>query len=326
MGENIPVIDISSFTSEKQDKNDAVVEAWRDAFSSLGFAIVVGHGVPEDLIKDLHSDLVQYFSQDKSEKMKDYLNQGYGKGGYVPQGDESVGKTMVYNSGIEGKDSYEESPPDIVETLEFFYGVDQDKGDYVPQYPKSLVNHLQEYWNEMGKLRKCIIELSSLALGLEKEYLNQYFSQPYQRFRLAFYPAQHEVRPKKGQLRYGSHTDYTGFAIVCQDDAPGGLEVLGSKGQWIPVQHIKGSLVVNSGDLLQRWTNDCWKSNIHRVVNPPEEQVRRHRLSFVFFLGPNKTSVIEPLKVCCSQDNPAKYPPISCEEHLQMKLNISNLK
>ena len=53
------------------------------------------------------------------------------------------------------------------------------------------------------------------------------------------------------------------------EDVPGGLQVLTRAGRWIDVATTPETFVVNIGDLLMRWTNDRWLSNLHRVVNPP---------------------------------------------------------
>ena len=137
----------------------------------------------------------------------------------------------------------------------------------------------------------------------------------FHRLRIAYYPPQDKIEPLEGQLRYGAHTDLSGFTILWQEDAPGGLEVMDKDGTWVPVNPVSGSLVINSGDIIQRWTNDKWKSNLHRVVNPAKPHSDRHRLSFVFFTGPNLDSVIEPLPVCCDSNNPPKYPSIRHRDH-----------
>ncbi len=74
------------------------------------------------------------------------------------------------------------------------------------------------------------------------------------KLRLAYYPEQ-LVDPVPGQLRNAAHTDFAGFTILLQDSAPGGLQVLMPDGSWIGVPSVPGTLVINTGDLLQRWTN-----------------------------------------------------------------------
>ena len=58
----------------------------------------------------------------------------------------------------------------------------------------------------------------------------------------------------------------------------GGLEVLGPGGRWAGVEPVSGAFVINIGDLMARWTNDRWRSTLHRVVDPPEPPGRRGRL------------------------------------------------
>jgi len=48
----------------------------------------------------------------------------------------------------------------------------------------------------------------------------------------------------------------------------GGLEVQDSEGNFVPASPVPETVVVNIGDLLQRWSNDVLKSTIHRVVLP----------------------------------------------------------
>ncbi len=329
--EEIPVVDISSFLEYEETGDirctEKLLEEWRKAFSSIGFVIITGHNIPDVVCESFQNDAVSFFKQEQNEKNKLSINKGYGKGGYVSRGLESVAKTMVYN---EKENDHRIKPenrpvPDYVETLEYIRGLeDSDQEFILPQNPRTFENNMLVYWDNIRGFYKRLLKISSLALGLKEDYFQEYFQDPYERLRLAFYPAQDKDKPKPDQLRYGAHTDYGFFAIVRQDSSPGGLQVLNENRQWIPVQYIPGSFVVNSGDLLQRWTNDCWKSVIHRVVNPPEEKANTHRLSLVTFVGPNRHSMIKPLPTCCTQDKPAKYEPIECKEHLERKLNISN--
>eukprot|EP00794_Sanderia_malayensis_P003174 gene3174-3644_t len=329
--EEIPIIDISSFFEFEETGDircmEKLLEEWQKAFSTIGFAIVTGHNISNDVCENFQKDVVKFFSLPQSEKDKYSINQGYGKGGYVSRGLETVAKTMVYNEKDNDHRIAPESRPmsDYVETLEYIQGFEDNDNEFIiPEKPKTFAKSLQVYWDNIRGFYKRLLKISSLALRVSDDYFQEFFQDPYERMRLAFYPGQDKVKPQGNQLRYGAHTDYGFFAIVRQDDAPGGLEVLNENGKWIPVRFLPDSFVINCGDLLQRWTNDCWKSIIHRVVNPPESDSSRHRLSLVTFVGPNRHSIIKPLPTCCSEDNPAKYEAIGCKEHLERKLTISN--
>lgn len=65
-----------------------------------------------------------------------------------------------------------------------------------------------------------------------------------------------------------------------QDETPG-LQVH-LNGEWYDVPPVKGAYIVNLGDMLQRWTNDTFRSTLHRVVSqacllpPPPSPVLMH--------------------------------------------------
>ena len=126
--------------------------------------------------------------------------------------------------------------------------------------------------------------------------------------------------PEPGQLRASAHTDYGTMTILRQDNAPGGLQVLGKDGEWKPVSTHANAFVINIGDLMQRWTNDSWVSTLHRVVPPPRDATGScRRQSVAFFHNINADHVVKVIDTCTSEEQPAKYPPIAAFEHLMQK-------
>jgi isopenicillin N synthase-like dioxygenase len=133
--------------------------------------------------------------------------------------------------------------------------------------------------------------------------------------RLNYYPAP-ATEPAPGQLRAGAHTDYGGFTILSGEDVPGGLQVRTRDGRWVDVTTTPTTFVVNIGDLLMRWTNDRWLSNLHRVVNPPAgAETPGARLSIAFFNHPNYDVLIE----CLPSQGPARHPPVLSGEYRDLK-------
>src|SRR5436309_2467979 len=120
-----------------------------------------------------------------------------------------------------------------------------------------------------------------------------------------------------GQPRASAHTDYGGFTILSGEEVPGGLQVRTRRGRWIDVRTSPTTFVVNIGDLLMRWTNDRWLSNMHRVVNPSPADTPNAapRLSIAFFNHPNYDTLIESLP----SQGPAKYPPVLAGEYRDAK-------
>lgn len=89
-------------------------------------------------------------------------------------------------------------------------------------------------------------------------------------------------------------------------------------GTWIDVGHVPDGLVVNLGDLMQRWTNDLYRSNLHRVRN---SAAGRDRYSIPFFFGPDYHARIECLPTCQGPDNPPRHPVCTTGEHLMEMFN-----
>jgi isopenicillin N synthase-like dioxygenase len=168
-----------------------------------------------------------------------------------------------------------------------------------------------------------LMDISAQALDLPAHFFAPYYERIATSLRLAHYPEQ-VVEPEPGQLRYGAHTDYMGYTILLQDDAPGGLQVRDSDGSWIDAPPRSGAFTVNCGDLLSRWTNGRFKSNIHRVVNPPRSATgSSRRISVVMFTGPDYSSEISCIPTCQSEATPARFAPIRCWDHFQNKVNAS---
>jgi isopenicillin N synthase-like dioxygenase len=311
----IPLIDIEDFGSADPANRARVVSQWRGALDSIGFVTISGHGIPERLMADVHRHACAFFEQPLESKLRHVMEDAEQRGsaGYIPPLTESVGRTGTGPSA-----------PDIVESLSFsgiaFAGASADAGAPLDaSLPAELTASLIAYAREAYDLGLRLMRLSAAALDLPEDYFDGLYSPMQHKLRLAYYPEQ-DVEPVPGQLRNAAHTDFAGFTILLQDDAPGGLQVLMPDGSWIDVPSVPGTLVINTGDLLQRWTNDRWISNVHRVVNPPADQRgSSRRLSIVFFTGPRDDAVIACLPGCATGTEP-RYPPITAGEHVRAKI------
>lgn len=156
-----------------------------------------------------------------------------------------------------------------------------------------------------------ILEAFALSLNLPSDYFKSMFEKPMVTMRLLHYPTQ-SVNVDPDQLGCGEHTDYECFTFLSQSNQSG-LQVLNRKGQWINAEPIPNTFVVNIGDLMQRWTNDQFKSTVHRVINTSGTT----RYSIPFFFGPNYFALIK----CLIDDQVPKYEPIIAGEYLTQRFN-----
>lgn len=159
----------------------------------------------------------------------------------------------------------------------------------------------------------------ALALDLDPDFFEDKHTGLTQTMRLLHYPPA-EVQ-SEGQLGAGAHTDYGTLTVLFQDSA-GGLEVQNLEGKWVPAPPIPGTVVINTGDLIARWSNDFFKLTPHRVVPSPSAR-QNGRQSIAFFSDPDPEVIIETFPSCVSAENPAKYGPITAGEHVQERILAS---
>jgi isopenicillin N synthase-like dioxygenase len=184
-----------------------------------------------------------------------------------------------------------------------------------PGAPAGFERAATAYYRVMSDLVVFLMRVAALALDVNETFFDDKVDRSIGTMRLNYYPAQ-AVAPRPGQLRASAHTDYGGFTILSGEDVPGGLQVHTRDGRWIDVATTPTTFVVNIGDLLMRWTNDRWLSNMHRVVNPPSAGgPSPARLSIAFFNHPNYDVLIE----CLASQGPARHPAVLSGEYRDVK-------
>jgi isopenicillin N synthase-like dioxygenase len=228
----------------------------------------------------------------------------------------------------------DDAPPDLFEA--FNIGPDhRPEGDPVPeadaarifapnvwpQRPPGFRAALLAYFEAMQDLAHRLTTLFALALGLDADFFEDKTDHSTDTLRVNHYERSvAEPAPLAAQLRMGAHTDY-GIVTVLYADAVPGLQIVGPEGNWHDVLPPDGTFLVNLGDLLAQWTNDRWRSTLHRVVPPdPSTSGAARRRSAAFFHDGNYNALIECLPTCQSADNPPRYPPVLAGEHLMAKL------
>uniref|UniRef100_A0A0E0M9X0 Fe2OG dioxygenase domain-containing protein n=1 Tax=Oryza punctata TaxID=4537 RepID=A0A0E0M9X0_ORYPU len=146
---------------------------------------------------------------------------------------------------------------------------------------------------------KRILSLIALSLNLDAEF----FDCPVAFLRLLHYPGEAN-ESDDGNYGASAHSDYGILTLLATDGTPG-LQICREKDRcpqiWEDVHHIEGALIVNIGDLLQRWTNCVFRSTLHRVV-----AVGKERYSVAFFLHTNPDLVVQCLESCCSEACPPR--------------------
>ena len=280
----IPVID---FTCE------SVLEEIREAYTTVGFAVFTNTLNKQDQQTMHHwfDYMKQFFELDLDTKKK-YSYQAENNLGYSVMGAENVDPT---------------APKDMKESFNY-------NNTRMPD----------ELWPEEVDLRTTGLETIRIADDLTLRILAKFdtildcgttlvdaHQDPYNTTRVIHYPAYTGPLEDK-QMRIGEHSDYGTITLLWQINNVPGLEVQDLGGAWHPVPYAEDGVVVNIGDLLQRWTNDYFVSTKHRVVNTHIDQTR---YSMPHFVDPTPGTIVSNL-----HDEPAKYDPIESKAYLMWRL------
>lgn len=158
-----------------------------------------------------------------------------------------------------------------------------------------------------------LVRYLALSLGLPEDHFDKdLLLQPYGLIRLLHYPP----TPAIADASYrgaGAHTDFGNLTLLMQDDV-GGLEVWNhAANEWMKIKPVKDAYVVNLGDAIGRWTNDRYKSTLHRVINAGRPD--QDRYSVPFFFSGDVDTIIKCLPTCVQEGQAPKYPPIKLEDH-----------
>ncbi len=318
----IPVIDIQPYLAGDAIGARRVAEAVGAACEEIGFLVVAGHGIPDALVRRVFEVSLAFFDRPLGEKLALRSDDPGVPRGYSALASKSLGRTY----GLD-------TPPDLRE--QFFVGPLDDWASHFQRFPGAAKVYapnvwpatpaefrevLTAYYRAQERLARDLMRIFALALGLAEGWFDDTIDRHFSTCPSNLYP-EPAGEPLPGQLRAGPHTDFGSLTILAVNDAPGGLQVLFPDGAWHDVRPAPGQLVVNLGDMMGRWTNDRWKSTVHRVVNPPRELATGSRRQTVgFFLHPNWDAPVACLPTCTDASRPARYPPILAGEHMLAKL------
>jgi isopenicillin N synthase-like dioxygenase len=313
----VPVIDLAAARQGSLDDRRRTAALVDEACRAIGFFTIVGHGVPDHVGHDLRAAAHAFFSLPPEVKRRAAaLHEGTPRGYHAP-GAEALATANDVAAPPDLKEFYHVGPVDI--GADDYYTGPRGRQFFLPNIWPSDSRGFGEaavtYYRTMDALVSFLMRLAALALGRDERFFDDKVNRSIGTMRLNYYPQQ-SAPPRAGQLRAGAHTDYGGFTILNGEDVPGGLQVRTRSGEWVDVATAPTQFVVNIGDLLMRWTNDRWLSNLHRVVNPPFAEGRnRPRLSIAFFNHPNWDVLIESI----APAGAAKYPPVRSGDYRDFK-------
>jgi isopenicillin N synthase-like dioxygenase len=313
--ERIPVLDIGDYLAGVPGARQTLAQAVATTCNDTGFLVVANHGIDPALMQNAFAAAADFFDMDEAEKLA--LRIGDLNIGYLPYGAQIVRTSKVHNNK---KPNYSESfyivtdlaadDPRIV-SGDPLYGLNR-----WPVTMPSFRSRTTAYFKAMRPLAHRMVSVIATSLGLPDDYFGLDFREPTVTLRLIRYPSQNGA--EDDQFGFAPHIDTSFLTLLAQSALPG-LEVRTREGEWIRPPAIPNTFVVNTGEMLSRYSNDRYRPTPHRVINA--NNAVRHAIPF--FYGPGLDAVIRPVPTCVSEANPAKYEPLLYADH-RRNLNRTN--
>ena len=214
------------------------------------------------------------------------------------------------------------SKPNLVEALFVKRELSADHPDVLAkkrfrplnQWPSGLGGFREvvlAYCDAMESLCVRMLPVYARALDLEMDFFSTAFQDPQLTLRLSHYPPS-DVGDSD-QFGVAPHTDSSFLTMLAQSELPG-LSIRRTDDVWIDAPVIEDAFLVNSGDMLRRWTNHRFLSTPHCAIN---RNVGRDRYAIPFFFDVNIDFPMGCIATCCGPDNPPRYEPITYAGYME---------
>jgi len=293
--EQVPIIDVAQLfrdisASAASDAIDQIAQACK----TWGFFQVINHGISNAQIEAVWQQTHGLFALPLEEKLEIQRSREN------PWG--------FYNNELTKNQRDKKEVFDFTrECVDPIYG----QLNRWPQGRDEFRTTMMDYLDACTELSLKLLEAFCLGLDLPADFMRRDFDGNHTGFiRLNYYPTRDPLADSSGDhqpaadLGIHHHTDAGGLTVLLQDQVSG-LQVY-RDGFWYDIPTVEGAMVINTGDMMQVWSNDIYKAAIHRVL----AMDTRERYSIPFFFNPAANCKVSPLPSVIDEHNPSRYQPI----------------
>jgi isopenicillin N synthase-like dioxygenase len=268
----IATLDLARFRrGDSADKARFAAE-FAAALGDIGFAVLIGHGVDPALYDDMHDGVIELF---ETTAMADKMRFRAARHGSVNQGYFPIEETSdIHPDLVEGW-VWCRRAFDIPQTRDAPFRAEDywPAAEYEPQFRRLVLAH--------EPLFKPIAQAMFMGLGCDPHLYDRKLTETNFGLRLNYYPPLSERQERSGAGRLLGHEDVDLFTLLPAPRTEG-LQVWNHRsGKWVRMNAPAGSIIINTGDYMQRITNDRLPSTTHRVGKPGDgSHLAQPRVSF----------------------------------------------
>jgi isopenicillin N synthase-like dioxygenase len=296
----------------------AVGQKMVSAAESLGFLLIQNYAIPAAEIDTAFAQAKIFFAQPMAYKKQIDIKNSSCHRGYFSIGSENLDpqkqKIGDFKEGMKiGQDLALDHP--LVKAGLPLHGPNQWPDD------AEFVAAMQGLYQTLSAAAQTLLRGISLGLDLAEDYFDKAFALPMATLAPLRYPSKQQQSSQQDALEgneslgAGEHTDFGCLTLVMQNQIEG-LQVKTVAGEWIDVPFLEDTIVVNIGDMLQRWSNDRLRSTWHRVGNPAAVD----RYSMAFFYEPEHGTLLDCLPSCRSAERPFQYEVVTALDYLLKRI------
>ena len=306
--DTVATIDLAPLADASEAGRREVADALRSALERVGFFILVNHGVNRALIQRTFGEAERFHDQPMEAKHAVLMNEH--NNGYMAMNRYNVRTSRVSEAAKPDRNEAffikrERLPDDPMALAGRRFAGPNEWPENLPGFRENLL----EYTEAVDRMARGLMPSLAMSLDLPPDTFDVAFAESQFSFRLSHYPP--VTAQEAGQYGIAPHTDANFMTFLAQSEVPG-LQIRVGEENWLDIPYVPDSFVVNSGDMLHRWTNGHYKSTPHRALPP----IGRARYAIPYFFGPHLNTVIECLKTCQGPGNPPQFPPITYSDYI----------
>lgn len=303
----VPELSLMSFVNGTNNDKTKFVNGLFSGLKDYGFIVLVDHPVDYKLTSKAYDLIHQFFQLPAETKQKYICQQGGGQRGYTAFGVEHA-KNSKYP---DLKEFWHVGREELVNPAKFKQFLpDNIWPTEIPEFKDTFL----KLYNGLDTTSTVILDALGMALDVPQSFFRDMLQDGNSILRPIHYPPLSAEAPKNA-VRSAAHEDIN-LITVMVGATTSGLELLDRDGQWLKVNNNDKQLVVDSGDMLSRLTNNVIPATTHRVVNPDDASSNRY--SMPFFVHPNPDTTLSCIPSCVGAGE--KYPPINSHEWLMIRL------